>query len=290
MYYKQIRAPRPIQISRKIAEAHAALPNIRNDRQLKQERIEAYKSMIANRTMRPVTWATARCVETGETYRVNGQHTAHAYMQVEQVPEDSYAMLEEYVCDTLEDVARLYQTFDSKSANRSQSEIFRAFAGTNERLGDVQSKIVDKCVSGIAVARGGGRIVYDRFTNATADKAIDMLNNIDFVVWVNEHFKNGQHSHMVRVGCIAAMFSSWQKCQRDCKSFWLEVRDETNTDSEHPSRKLSRFLLKYSATAKAGRDSIRHEYVVCLQCWNSYRKKKPVRIAYQPTAEVPAVS
>jgi len=290
MYFKQIRAPRPIHITRKNAEAHAALPNIRNDRLLKQDRIDAYKTMIVSGTMRPVTWATARCVETGETYRVNGQHTAHAYMQAERVPDDSYAMLEEYVCDTLEDVARLYQTFDSKSAIRTQSEIFKAFAGTNDRLADVQSKIVEKCISGIAVVRGGGRIMYDRFTNATADKATDMLNNIDFVLWVNENFKAGQHSHLVRVGCIGAMFASWQKCQRDCRSFWLEVRDETNTDPEHASRKLSRFLMKYSTKAKAGRDGIRHEYVVCILSWNSYRKKKPIRIAYLPTADVPAVS
>lgn len=290
MYYKQIRAPRPLKITTELAKQHAQLPNIRNDRMLKQERIDAYKLMISSGTMRPVTWATARCIETGETYRVNGQHTAHAYMQVQSIPADSYAMLEEYVCDTLDDVARLYQTFDVKSSARTQSEIYKAFAGTSDRLVDVQAKIIEKCIGGIAVVRGGGRVIYDRFTNTTADKATEMLNHIDFVLWVNDNFKAGQNSHMVRVGCIAAMFASWQKCQRDCKVFWLEVRDETNTSPEHATRKLSRFLMKFTANAKAGRDAIRHEYVSCLQAWNSYRKKKPVRICYQPTAEVPAVS
>lgn len=290
MYFKQIRAPRPIQITRKNAEAHAALPNIRNDRVLKQDRLDAYKRMIVNGTMRPVTWATARCVETGETYRVNGQHTATAYMQVERVPENSYAMVEEYVCDTLEDVVRLYQTFDSKSAVRAQSEIYKAFAGTDDRLADVQARLVEKCIGGIAVSKGGGSMVYDRFANATADRATDMLRHIDFVLWVNNNFRAGQHSHMVRVGCIAAMFSSWQKCQRDCKTFWLEIRDETNASPDHPTRKLSRFLLKFTANGKAGPSAIRGEYVACLHAWNAYRKNAPVRLCYMPTAEVPSVS
>ena len=57
MHYRQSKAPRPVLITKAIAERHAALPMLGMDRKLNPVRLGAYVKMIEAGVMRPVPWA-----------------------------------------------------------------------------------------------------------------------------------------------------------------------------------------------------------------------------------------
>ena len=87
MSFELIGTPRAQKVSKKMAETWSRMEQVRNDRLLSVKRVEAYMLMASKGMMRPVQWAKALCLETSETYRVNGKHTSTAFSQMETIPD-----------------------------------------------------------------------------------------------------------------------------------------------------------------------------------------------------------
>ena len=291
MHYRQSKAPRPVLITKAIAERHAALPMLGMDRKLNPVRLGAYVKMIEAGVMRPVPWAVARCIETCETYRVNGQHTANAYASVAEIPADSYAIMEEYVCDTIADVAHLWKTYDSALSVRNSTEIMRAFAVTDPLLGSVATRVLMTIAGSIRVHKDGGLLLVGKNNrNDIASRASDLLCETDFAMWVNDTFTIARHPHLMRTGAIAAMYATWGKCQRDTQTFWTEVREESNPDNRSATRKCAKMLWHMYADKKSNPSTVREQYGRCILLWNAYRKNTSTEVRYIPTGKTPAVA
>lgn len=291
MHYRQSKAPRPVLITKAIADRHAALPMLGMDRKLNPVRLGAYVKMIEAGVMRPVPWAVARCIETSETYRVNGQHTANAYASVAEIPSDSYAIMEEYVCDTIADVAHLWKTYDSALSVRNSTEIMRAFAVTDETLSGIATRTLMLVAGAIRVHKDGGLLLVGANNrNDIASRASDLLCETGFAAWVNDNFTRVKHPHLLRSGAVAAMYATWGKCQRDTQTFWTEVREESNPDNHSASRKCAKMLWQMYAKKKSNPSTVREQYVRCIMLWNAYRKNTSAEVRYIPSNKTPAVA
>lgn len=291
MHYRQSKAPRPVLITKAIAERHAALPMLGMDRKLNPVRLGAYVKMIEAGVMRPVPWAVARCIETCETYRVNGQHTANAYASVAEIPADSYAIMEEYVCDTIADVAHLWKTYDSALSVRNSTEIMRAFAVTDETLSGIATRTLMLVAGAIRVHKDGGMLLVGSHNrNDIASRASDLLCETAFSAWVDSNFTRAKSPHILRSGAVAAMYATWGKCQRDTDTFWTEVRDESSPDNRSATRKCAKMLWHMYADKKSNPSTVREQYVRCILLWNAYRKNTSTDVRYIPTGKTPAVA
>jgi hypothetical protein len=101
------------RVTKKLAAEFAEMDPAPRDRPLSERRLSVYRSLWSRGLFRPCTWARAYCAETGGLYRVNGKHTSTLLAGLSEIPE-FYVTVEDYQCDTLEDVAHLYGTFDSR--------------------------------------------------------------------------------------------------------------------------------------------------------------------------------
>ncbi len=63
------------------------------------------------------------------------------------LPSELYAVVEVFECDTLDDVARLYSTYDSKLQSRNVGDINRSFASCVPQLAEVDATTINNCVS-----------------------------------------------------------------------------------------------------------------------------------------------
>jgi hypothetical protein len=305
MGWKLVGKPKSVEVTKKIAEQFATMDPAPSDRPLSPRRLEVYKKIMEAGQFRPVTWASAFCKETGGTYRVNGKHTSTLLAAQVKMP-TFYAVIEQYSCDTLEDVARLYSTFDSKMQSRTTKDINVSFAATVPELAEVEisDKNINISVSGMSYAKW----MEDYFSIQPAERAELLIEHPKFVLWIHHILGNkfkpreGEvrqtGKHMQRLPVTAAMFLTHQKDASDAETFWTAVRDETGSGPEVPDRRLSKFLL-LSISGGGGRSrgsttkkivSNREVFVKCLQAWNAWRQdRETVELRYYTDNAVPEV-
>lgn len=128
MSWKLISRPKTQKVTKALAKQFAEMDAAPHDRPLSERRLQVYTRLLNEGQFRPVAWTLATCRETGGTYRINGKHTSVMLSNLEDIPE-FYVTIEEYSCDTLEDVARLYATVrqqdDGPNGQRHQRQLRR---------------------------------------------------------------------------------------------------------------------------------------------------------------------
>ncbi len=296
--WKLTTQPKTQLASKRLVQEFVNMDACPRDRPLSERRLDVYRKIIEDGGFRPVSWACTTCGETGGTYRVNGKHTSILLSQLDPLPE-LYVVVERYHCDTLEDVARLYATYDSRTQSRNASDINMSFAGTVSALALVRKNIINSCVSGMGYCIWGPQTYTD---HSISEKAELLLEHYDFVVWVGETLsyspdrkatdRNGNR-HLIRQPVIAAMFGCYQKAKTAANTFWSAVRDETGATPNCPDRKISRFLLSTNLdrggvnAVKDKTASVRSMYVKCIKAWNAWRKGEETDLKYYADKEIP---
>lgn len=290
--------PKTQKITKSLAEKFANMDPAPHDRPLSEIRLKVYEKIIVAGGFRPVDWAAAFCKQTGSTYRVNGKHTATltSGMDLDAV-QDLYAVVSYYECDTLEDVARLYSTYDSKTQSRTVNDINQSFASCVPQLEGVDSRTINLCTGAIWYSS-----ILETYKHMQqAERAEALLEHHDFVVWVYELLGRNTSSkskvaHLKRMPVIAAMYSTWNRAPLVAKRFWEAVRDETGARPEEPTRKLAKFLLLNSTLnmrgdGKPGRYRVKERefFVKSLHAWNAYRTDEPTNLSYTANAKPPVV-
>lgn len=291
--WKEMEPPRVEKLTQALAKRFSEMEAAPHDRALKQRRCDVLDKAVKHGTFRTCEWASAVCKETNTEYRVNGKHTSTMFAEMNgSLPKGKRIIVERYECDTLEDVASLYATFDTRISLRSTGDINRLFAAAHKDLAPLPVKVVNVAVSGMSYATWGEQY----YSQQAEDRAALMLSNPKFVVWMSE-ILHGESScrHLYRGPAAAAMFLTFNKAQQHATDFWTLVRDASGKTPKDPDRVLNRFLL--DVTVASGRGLIdgkkaapnREVFVKCLHAWNAHRTGTKTKLAYYADAPIPAV-
>lgn len=293
MSWRLTDRPRTAKVTKSMAKEFAEMDSIPHDRPISERRLNVYRKILADGGFRPVAWAKCHCKETGTTYRINGKHTSILLSSLSPIPE-FYATIEEYEADTLEDVAKLYATFDSQSQLRTATDIYQSFAGSSPELREIPRAIVNVSAPAISFAR-----IQDKaYILTPAERGEAMLDQVEFIVWADGMIRSAPSgmAMLKRVPVVAAMLLTWEKDARDATAFWAAVRDETGDSPDCPDRKLGRWLSmmdvsrSHGKNKKKGRDADAREFFVkCLRSWNAWRKDQKDTLRYSPDVELPKV-
>ena len=290
---KLTQSPKTLRATRKLAQEFSAMEPAPKDRPLSPKRLQVYEKVMREGGFRPVNWASTTCSETNCTYRVNGKHTSYLLSTMEDIPE-LFVVLERYHCDTLEDVARLYSTYDSKIQSRSVGDINRTFASCIPDLHEVSHKIINRVISAVCFHKAGGMSDFRQ----PQERAEEIFDAVGFCLWTEQILTGGSTriNHLMRVPVVAAMYGSYNKSKDSATTFWSSVRDETGVKPDLPDRKLARFLITNASAKGCNTDkpkryrvSDREFYVKCLHAWNAWRKSEATNLAYFADADVPKI-
>jgi hypothetical protein len=296
--WRLVGNPKTMKVTANLAKEFAEMEAAIHDRPLSERRLQVYERIIRSGGFRPVSWAKAYCKETGQTYRVNGKHTStlmKGLADADDLPE-LYAVVEVYECDGLDDIAKLYATYDSRIQSRTASDINMSFASCIPQLKDVAPRIINLSVAAISFAEHRG----DYGNVQPADRAEKLLDGFDFTLWLSELIastnKNGaNNNHLRRIPVCGAMKLNYDKSKRSATEFWSAVRDDTDPQPNMPTRKLSRFLLTNAAVG-AHKDrrnrfirSNKEFFVKSLHAWNAWRLGETTNLNYFANASIPDV-
>lgn len=290
--------PKTLRVTKSLAKEFAEMDPAPKDRPLSERRLQVYQRLFKEGSFRPCTWARASCKETGGSYRVNGKHTSVLLSGLDPLPE-FYVTIEDYDCETLEDVARLYGTFDSRIQSRTVSDINLSFAATVPELADLSRKTINLMVGGVNYHLDGAAPGANK---QLAERAEVILEYPDFALWLHNLFTVGGQTdrerrsckHLQRSSVVAAMFGTWTKVKGASTEFWTAVRDETGETPTVPDRKLARYLLTVGVNNGSGANKVRTAdgkelYVKCLHAWNAWRRQENTDMRYYPDKKVPGI-
>jgi hypothetical protein len=294
-------SPKTVRVTNKLAKEWVEMGAAHVDRPLSERRMQVYEKIMAAGGFRPVAWAKAYCKETGQWYRVNGKHTSTLYStaDLKNLP-DQYVVVEEYEADTVEDVARLYATFDSRSQTRTVGDINRSFAAAIPELAPMTDRLINLAVGALAfniwpTTEGG---FAGKAYKQPVERAELLFDHVPEVVWLNQILPNtASRNHLWRMPVAAAMIGTWGKSKAAATEFWTAVRDETGGNPDLPDRKLARWLLTIGAdgTGKHTRTRVRYRpearefYVRSIHAWNAWRAGKTTELKYYTQADIPAI-
>lgn len=304
MSWRLLDRPKTQKVTRVLARQFAEMEPAPHDRPLSERRLTVYEKLLAAGQFRPVTWASAICLETGEVYRVNGKHTSTMLSGLEKLP-DFYVTIEEYECDGLDDVAKLYATFDSSMQSRTANDIYLSFAATMKELANCTKKAITLTASAVPYHLHGGALNYGQ----PADRAEYLLEYPEFVIWLDRltndaptaseqgtgygkgHGKQ-KMGHLLRSPVVAAMFAGWLKSKSAATEFWGLVRDESSPTPSSPDRKIARYLMtvglhRGELHGKAKVATQKELYCKCLHAWNAWRKGETTNLNYYADAKLP---
>lgn len=302
MGWKLKTRPKTLRVTKSLVKQFIEMEAAPHDRPLSERRLSVYQKLWEAGQFRPVTWASAYCRETGGTYRVNGKHTSIMLSRQDPVGE-FYVVLEEYICDTLEDVAKLYATFDSKMQSRNSNDIYLSFAATLPELATFSQKTIVCAVTGIAYHKFG-QDLYSK--TQPAERAELILEHPEFVEWLGSLYTGGLEQsetgwnkkcgHLQRLPVAAAMFGCWLRDPVAATQFWNHVRDETGPDPKSPDRRIARYLMT-TVMRSTSRDindgkaaGNREIYVKCIHSWNAWRKGTTTSLKYYSDKPIPEVT
>ena len=296
MGWRPTGTPKVHKITAKLAKEFCEMEAVHTDRPLSERRLNIYRHILDAGGFRPVTWARAYCEETNQIIRLNGKHTSTLFSSVDLSKyQDLHAIIEDYECDTLEDVAKLYATFDSQTQARTAGDVNRSFAAVVPELRDAPLPLINLFVSALNY---NPTEIHGRSPKPAAERAEELFDNIDVCQWLWKMFENQSGSrHLQRAPVTAVMIASWRKAKQPATEFWKAVRDETGGSPDLPDRKLARFLLTTSSIGAGNRSGrtqrfriqSREYYVRSVKAWNAWRKSEPTDLKYFHEAKIPVV-
>lgn len=299
MGWKLIGCPKTTLVNPGLVEEFSTMDAAPGDRSLSERRLLVYRKILAMGQFRPVTWASAACNSTNNTYRINGKHTSIMLSSIRPLPV-FYVTTERYQCDTLQDVANLYGTFDSRLMARTTADINQAFAATIPELTDIPARLISLTVTAAAYLKWG-----EQAKGIPAqERAEELVDEFPFTVWLHKLFPSSagkrtsgasSYYHLVRGPVVTAMLETWRKAPRKATDFWAAVRDESAPDKDDPTRVLGRWLIRVTL-AKGGITSadktktlvdFREMYSRTVTAWNAWLKGERTVLRYYPNADVP---
>jgi len=234
-------------------------------------------------------WNTAEL--DGVVYRVNGGHSSKMLLGL--LEENGSAKLparkvfvRHFVCESLRDMADLFEQFDHASTTRTNTDKRKAHQATEPQLEQIGNSILGRILEGIAFAEAG----FGDERPLAADDRIALMHRYQrFICWAEGYAKK---KTLWRPGVMAAIFATCRVSQKHARVFWQHVLNEDHPVRNNATRTLADFLHKSIADnrSRPGLWTARAMYVKSIHAWNAWLEDRHVsELKYHKRSELPAI-
>ncbi len=284
--------PKKEKITRHLAERFRDMKPVPHDRPLSAARLQKAKEAFARQEFHGATWASVHVKETDEILRVNGKHTSIAACDFFDAGQklDAAVSVAEFECETLEQAAALYASFDSRDAARNKGDILATYTGVDDRLEGLTKRQLSVITAGIAF--GQWEKTYK--AHPTTDQGELLVANAEFAQWAGKLLTGSnpkeKFDHVMRMSVVAAMYKTWKVDKKDAAIFWEMTRDDCDGEVGFPPRRLHKWLLTKSIRSGTKKDRVSDLEVLgnCLLAWNAWREEQDsVELKFSEKHKIP---
>lgn len=253
MYFKKSTRIEPL--TPELAKEIAAMPGLPGERELRPARLKFLRSHIKDRSFVGPNWAIAVGDKTGETFRINGQHSSNllASLEPEEFPDGLNVTIDVYeFTDFDTDAAGLFNLFDHPRSARTDTDFMGIFRARHEEFVGMDNAFLVKIASGIDAnirmrvekAEGGAKtqLYGELLPHREHGNYFENKQYRQFAVWLYQ-WRNTTHFAFVgRNGVTSEILEDWRASVEFATEFWSYVFRENHPDPEHESRELVREL------------------------------------------------
>ncbi len=278
-------ATRKVNFTIAAADALLSMKEFVGDRFLKNSHVDYLLSAMKRGTFHPEWVNIVVCKYHGESYRMNGQHTAWARTQMDEGYPCEVTYLE-YTAKDLEDMRTLYASID-RSSPRTRSNVITSYLAGTEEFADTKSNTLRMMPMGFAMwmwksahergSHDGDDVAYLVKTEYY-DLALKVATFLD-------KFSSRDYRHLMRSSVIGAIFATFNRAPQIAVEFWTPVANGTGIDRVgDPRLKLRNELMRASVDTGAGsrtdKKSVSQEFMYrqCIVAWNAYRDGRSLQL------------
>lgn len=229
--------------------------------------------------MELVALGSCICKETGLEYRVNGQHTSWARMEVsEKEVKSEHVIVLKYYAETVNDLRRLYASFD-RGTPRTRANVINAYLLDLEQFHGVSQTLIKHVATGIPIWLWSD--YNERRKHAPDDIAFLMQRDHAEVVnrvlgFCSQEPNINSIDFLRRASVMAAMLETFSKAHKASEDFWHAVKVGIGFSSpDDPRLRLRNTLMttKCEVTRESKNVADRETmYRWCIAAWNAWRK------------------
>lgn len=288
----EVESRKQVTLNRAQAERMLNLSEVEGDRRLRDRHVETLAQAMLRRTFRYelVTLVSCLCEETGLEYRMNGQHTCWAVIEVDSLPEgqrpdpDKVTHLR-YVAKTYEDVRRLYSSID-RGAPRSKSDVVISYLAGVPMFEGLGNTVIRSISQGFAfwmwqelherTKHDGDDIAYLLKTEYAG-----VCEKVAAFAKVSQAFS--KHKWLMRASVLGAMFDTFSVAVKASTDFWGSTRDGVDMSSVNDPRLRLREALQNATIVGGNRTQTKtpaysdDAYSWCINAWNAWRRGETIR-------------
>lgn len=254
------------------AQKHAGLKRCPTERDLTIKHVEELAQRIKGGRMLPFCWATVEY--NGATYRMNGQHSSAAILEVgDALPPKIVIHMDHYEASNAADMANLFRQFDSRISSRTKQDVAGAYQGLMPELEGVSRRRGKLGVEGVAWYLRQ----IERMPVASGDDLYDMFLNPayhPFLRWV-DRILSVKTPEMERAAIIGAMYHTFITSETGSQEFWPHVARNDLEDDDDARSVLSRELVSIKEEKRAVAPA--EFYAKCIKAWNAFRNGTRIR-------------
>ncbi len=269
-----------------LAEQFLTKNNYPGQRPKRPRIVEQFKRKMRENKFLPKT-AHIVLGRLGNTeYLMNGQHVCTAI--VEESTKIS-CIVQKYKCETREDLADLFQSYDRHLQRTLRDLIHSETDGLKKP--EWTLRLTSLFVTGLVSLYGLDSPTNGEKGRSVKDMKLEKLGEhiveCDHVHSILKGYEK-QSRHLLRAAVCHAMILSFQKKPQIARRFWIEVRDG-GYDGEtlaitSPTHLLRDFLKDHVVQGSGFGDNIakkgissRQMTATCILHWNAYRTNTPVK-------------
>jgi hypothetical protein len=261
MYYKKSTRIEPL--TQDLAKQVAAMPGLPGERQIRGARLKFLHNHLRNGSFVGPNWAVAIHETSGETFRINGQHSSNmlANLGQEDFPEGLNVTIDTYgFTDMREDAPGLFNLFDHPRSARSDTDFMGISRAFYPEFANMDNAFLVKVASGIDA---NIRLRMEKADSSTKTIIYEELfphrdhgyyflkeEYRQFAVWLYQWRETTHFPFIGRNGVTSEILDDWRAEADFSTEFWGYVFRENHPDPEHESRELVRDLQLLSMKSK----------------------------------------
>jgi hypothetical protein len=267
-----------------LADEFAKMAPTLGERKFDQGRVDSLLIELESGRFHSLLWAKG--LLNGVWYRLNGQHTSRMLLAYGKPLPALDVVIEEWRCDTVDDLAILFATYDAKKSSRSELDLIVQHLRCIPMLNDVSKSAAQLAVSGIVASYANEDENYTKGITSFSKCRI-IHEEPEFILWSHRYL---YHRILRYPGVYAAAFRMYGKDKIAAEMFWIKVLEQTE-EPGNPTRVLAEFLkdLKNpsSVNYKKFSNDKRAHCVKALHAWNAWRRGDPTNLQYNEKAPIP---
>ena len=254
MYYKKSTRIEPLTAD--LAKQIAAMPGLPGERQLRAGRLKFLTNHLKDGSFVGPNWAVAVHEQTGDTFRINGQHSSNmlASLEATYFPAGLNVTIDTYgFTDMDQDAAGLFNLFDHPRSARSDTDYMGISRARYSEFADMDNAFLVKVASGIdanirhRVARadsGAAKATIYEELQPHREYGSYFLDDEyrQFAVWLYRWREATHFAFVGRNGVTSEILDDWKDSPEYATEFWNYVFCENHPDPDHESRELVREL------------------------------------------------